>query len=713
MPAAPAPTPYTPGVNLLRPGDTCWQRRRADDFALLVDAGAYYAALAEALSRARHQVLILGWDLHSDLRLRRDEAVTLGRRLRRAAPRRGGPEVHVLVWDWAVLFAWEREFLPVINLGVRDHRRLHFHQDGRHPLGASHHQKVVVVDDALAFCGGIDLTTRRWDTPAHEVAASGRVDPEGEPYRPFHDLQAAVTGPAAAALGALARERWARATGEVLPAPPPTEPRLPVASWLRGAEVGIARTDPGPDGQLGVREVERLHLAAIRAARRTIYVENQYLTSAAIGEALEARLREPGGPEVVLVGPRRASGWLEERTMGLLRGRLLARLRAAGGDARLRAYHPRTRSSAGTADVFVHAKLLAVDDALLVVGSANLSNRSMGLDTECCLAVEAASPGDEAAALVARARHQLLGEHLGVGPEVVAEAERRLGSTGAAVEALRGDGPHTLVPLPVEASEDGDLLLQASELVDPERPLRLEAMLDVALAEAPRGRRGYLRAALWVVAAVALAVAWRTTPLHAWGDPERLAAAAARAADTWWGPVASVAVFVVGSFLLVPFTLLVVHAGLLYGPGVGFATALAGGLLSAAANFGVGHAVGRDLVRHLGGRWLNRVSRRLARRGVLTVVALRLVPVAPFAVVNVVAGASHVRLRDFMVGSLLGMLPGVTALTLLGDRLAEAVRHPTAGSVAILAAVGLVLLGGLAALARLVRRLDRRGAAEG
>jgi uncharacterized membrane protein YdjX (TVP38/TMEM64 family) len=352
-----------------------------------------------------------------------------------------------------------------------------------------------------------------------------------------------------------------------------------------------------------------------------------------------------------------------------------------------------------------------VDDALLVVGSANLSNRSMGLDTECCLAVEASAPGDEAAALVARARHQLLGEHLGVGPEVVAEAERRLGSTGATVEALRGDGPHTLVPLAAEPPEDGALLLEAQALVDPERPLLLEAMLEEALPAGPRGRRGYLRAALWVGVAVALAVAWRTTPLRAWSDPDRLAAAAAGVADTWWGPVISLALFVVGSFLLVPFTLLVVHAGLLYGPGLGFATALAGGLLSGAASFGLGRAVGRDLVRRLGGRWLNRVSRRLSRRGVLAVVALRLVPVAPFAVVNMVAGASHVRLRDFMIGSLLGLIPGVAALTLLGDRLAAAVRQPTVGSVAVLAAVGLAVVGGLAALAQLVHRLGRRAGA--
>jgi uncharacterized membrane protein YdjX (TVP38/TMEM64 family) len=234
-----------------------------------------------------------------------------------------------------------------------------------------------------------------------------------------------------------------------------------------------------------------------------------------------------------------------------------------------------------------------------------------------------------------------------------------------------------------------------------------ELMVDAA----PDARRGLLPAALWVAMLVALVLAVRLTPLRAWADPERLAALAAPAAHAWWGPLLSVGLFVAGSFLLVPYTLLVVQAGALHGPWVGLATALAGGLLATAANFGVGHLAGRPLLRRLGGPRLARVSRRLARGGVLAVVALRLVPVAPFGVVNVVAGATHVKLGDFLVGSAIGYLPGVVALTVLGDRLAAVWRHPTPASAAALAALGAALLAGLAVVPRLVRRLGRGGAA--
>src|SRR6185437_9244660 len=114
----------------------------------------------------------------------------------------------ILSWDFAMLYAFEREWLPVYKLDWRTHRRLHFRLDGRHPPGASHHQKVVVIDDAVAFVGGFDLAHRRWDMPAHRANEPRRVDPYGATYAPFHDVQLAVDAEAARALGDLARERW-------------------------------------------------------------------------------------------------------------------------------------------------------------------------------------------------------------------------------------------------------------------------------------------------------------------------------------------------------------------------------------------------------------------------------------------------------------------------------------------------------------------------
>ena len=106
---------------------------------------------------------------------------------------------------------------------VGGHRRqIRFCLDDDLPFGASQHQKIVVVDDALAFSGGLDLTTRRWDTRAHRLDDPRRVDLAGVPYAPFHDVQAMVDGKAAAALAELARVRWTHGACERAPPVRPT-----------------------------------------------------------------------------------------------------------------------------------------------------------------------------------------------------------------------------------------------------------------------------------------------------------------------------------------------------------------------------------------------------------------------------------------------------------------------------------------------------------
>ena len=130
-------------------------------------------------------------------------------------------------------------------------------------------------------------------------------------------------------------------------------------------------------------------------ARTCIYFENQYLTSYRIGEALTRRLEENDGPEIVIVMPFKTGGWLEQHTMDVLRSRILNKLRHADRHDHMRVYYPRIAKDPFSA-VMVHAKIMVVDDNLARVGSANLSNRSMGLDSECDLAV--AANGDETCA---------------------------------------------------------------------------------------------------------------------------------------------------------------------------------------------------------------------------------------------------------------------------------------------------------------------------
>jgi phosphatidylserine/phosphatidylglycerophosphate/cardiolipin synthase-like enzyme len=236
---------------------------------------------------------------------------------------------------------------------------------------------------------------------------------------------------------------------------------------LRNVDVGIARTVPTLSDRSEVREVEALNLEAISKARETIYLENQYLASRRLVDALAARLVEPGGPEIVIVMPRSSESRLEQQAMDSARHRLLQLLWAADDHRRLGVYWPVT--DGGTA-IYVHAKVLVVDDRLLRIGSSNLNNRSMGFDSECDLAVEAGpgNPGrEDASRMITSTRNRLASEHLGLSVTEFETALRRHGSFLAAIEALRGEG-RTLREF-TESTVDGEASpLAENDLMDPD-----------------------------------------------------------------------------------------------------------------------------------------------------------------------------------------------------------------------------------------------------
>lgn len=525
---------------ILEPGRTCWRIERTNRLSVIVDAEAYFLHAKAALRRARRSVYLAAWDFDARIRLtpqnrRAHRPDRLGHLLNWLATSRPDLRIHVLKWDYAELFDLARWTHPFLLRNWLTHPRLQYRLDGDHPTGACHHQKLLVIDDSLAFCGGLDLTANRWDTRAHQGQERLRRQPDGAPYEPFHDVMMAVDGDAARALGDLFRARWLRATGEELtppaaPLPPPRRfayrrfllRRQPADPWppglaplVTGARVGLSRTDPACNGRAEVREVEALFLAAIAQARRVIYLESQYFASIAVAEALAARLREADGPEVVVVNPARSTSWLENAVMLGARATMTQSLRAADRHGRFALYCP--RADDGTA-ITVHAKVMVVDDRLLRVGSANLNNRSMGLDTECDLTLEA-RPNDPADAALRRAiahsRDDLIAEHLGIAPATVAGEFGRRGSLIAAIEALRRPDGRRLEPL-VEPELDGlTLAVAEARVFDPERPVdAVDILRRVLPSHIPRRHR-------WLILGLgllALLLALAPTAAEGWDE---------------------------------------------------------------------------------------------------------------------------------------------------------------------------------------------------
>lgn len=229
----------------------------------------------------------------------------------------------------------------------------------------------------------------------------------------------------------------------------------------------------------------------------------------------------------------------------------------------------------------------------------------------------------------------------------------------------------------------------------------------MSLRESPPSlRRKLYLLVLALLLLIALALAWSSTPMRAWLDVDLVVGSLRRFGQAF-GPVAAVCGFALALTLAVPLMFLTLVALVAYGPLAGFGCAMAGAMLGAAASYGVGRFLGREVVQRLGGERINRLSQRLASRGLLAVVAVRMLPVAPFAVVNMVAGASHIRLRDLLLGTLIGISPGTLAMTLFVDQITATLRHPTPLTFVVAGLTLLLIVVGLWALQRWLRSHDK------
>lgn len=687
---------------LLRPGANVWKVARADRAAMLVDAATYFGALRQAMRQARRSIYIIGWDVDSRTPLvgpsgapDDDLPRELGPFLSALAQANPALQIKILLWDYSLFFTSEREAMPAFALRWRMPPQIDLCLDDAIPLGSSHHQKIVIIDEKVAFCGGLDLTIRRWDTRDHDAANPQRVDPAGKPYRPFHDIQMAVDGPAAAALTELARARWHRAACETLPVLEPLAPGAPddVDAWpadltpdFRDVPIGIARTEPPYSAHDEVREVEALFADMVAAARHTIYVESQYVAWPKFARALADAMRRNPHLEAVIVCPRTYGGAFERAVMLSGRARVMHILRKAGVAQRVLMTSPRTLSGGRKIDIQVHAKLMIIDDLYLRVGSANLCNRSMGTDTECDLVVSA--DGDETArAAIRRLRHELVAEHCGAG---IAEVEASLARTGSLIATVRAlPRRRRYLHAINHDTENAPPSPRLEAVADPERPIDPTQFIGNGKAVG-RSRRRPLLAAAGILLALCffggLGLAWTMTPLAAWADPAIWAGWLGRM-NTAWAGVAVVAMFVVAGLVVFPVTVMIAATAAIFGLWPGFLYAGGGALASALVTYGVGRWLGPKGLRQFFGPRVNFLSRSFARGGIPAVTLVRIVPVAPFSLINLAAGALRIPPLDYAIGTVIGLAPGVGLMSLLGHNLTELLQAPTLSGVAIVAGV--------------------------
>ena len=352
-----------------------WRYARASRASVIVDAADYFAFMQEAMLKSRRRILLIGWDFDTRIHLER------GRRWWQRAWKRGYParlgsfiawlarhrkklDIRILKWSVGALSTIGRASMWWDLARWVRHRRINFRFDTAHPVGCTHHQKIAVLDNKVTVCGGIDMTDQRWDTREHKEHDPRRKTPHGRQYGPWHDAAMMMEGEIATALAELGDDRWTCAGGNCLP----EVEEAPGSPWpealepqFENVEIGIARTRAAYRDWDAVNEIERLYLEQIGAAKRFIYAESQYFASRSVAEAIIARLQEDDPPEIVIVHPSHADGWLEQQAMDHARDLVAEAVEAADGDEFFEIYVPYT----GETPIYVHAKLMIVDDEVV------------------------------------------------------------------------------------------------------------------------------------------------------------------------------------------------------------------------------------------------------------------------------------------------------------------------------------------------------------
>ena len=215
-----------------------------------------------------------------------------------------------------------------------------------------------------------------------------------------------------------------------------------------------------------------------------------------------------------------------------------------------------------------------------------------------------------------------------------------------------------------------------------------------------RAQRGNQRRRIWIGVGVLLvlfaaAAAWKWTPLADLITVERMARWAASLRESPARHFYIIGAYIIGSVLLVPITLLILVTAIVFGPvAPGSVYSLIGCLAGALVTYAIGYFLGQDFVRRIAGAKWQRMEKKIGQTGIVAVATLRLLPVAPFTVVNIVSGAFKVPWRDYILGSLLGLAPGILITNLFAHQFASAIRNPGIGTFLLLAAlIGVSVVG--------------------
>lgn len=669
-------------------------RSLAHSLAFIPDSASYYAALADVFPRAQHRILIVGWGFDDRIRLVRSnnpdssDSGSLGELLTRLAERHPNLQIQVCAWRSPVVFSADHHISAAFRKVTGRLPNLTLSLVPSASGFNSRHEKYVIVDDVLAFIGGIDLTHNRWDTQEHLATHAGRTNPEGESYTPYHDMQVALSGPIVKDLYQVAA-RDLELHGEWSPVDHTLWPhQLAVDATNTPVMLALTRSNPDPDLE-NTRQIKEAYHTMINGASRFIYIEDQYFSSDSVTEALSQQLQKKDGPEIIIIMARALPDALGRLTMGVNASMHLSRLMKSDLHGRLGIFNMVSPEDPDV-DVKVHSKLMIVDGRYLTVGSANTNQRSLNFDLEANIILD--SRESDTSDWVQRIEDRILAQRTGLSVEdwkkaVEENANSKTTAMRERAHAWNGlqKGKHFLAPgtVPHELMDYFDMdhapqpetvlhkLAQSSVLEVSSRTKKI--IISVAAAV---GLIGVLGLLLRVDIRSALDIEFSFTEVmqgvESINENHPVTAG-----------LLTVGVFWLAISMFVTIAAPIVFFSAIHGPWFGMLYSFIGVLSGAAIYYTLGLLLhgSRRVGKFRAVRSAKEKLEKIKPYGTWAVAITRMVPTGPFLVVNFVTGAVGFTPGQFLVGSLIGLLPGVVALSLFGEAVRNVFTDPNLVSV--------------------------------
>ncbi|MFP4210091.1 MAG: phospholipase D-like domain-containing protein [Alkalispirochaeta sp.] len=694
-------------------------RTRAGRLALISSSEEYFRLLDRAITAAKRRILVVGWSFDDRIVLVRDNAesldiepsgCSLGELLVQRARQNPELRIQLRIWRAPAVFGADQHITSWFQEQAQTLENLELVRVTSTSAFSARHEKFVIIDDAIAWIGGIDLSHNRWDTEDHIGDDLRRINPDGERYVAYHDTQLMLTGPVVRDLFEIAiRDRlvdddWDPVDTDLWPSEVPVD--------LYDAEVALSRTRSYPehDGD-DVHQIAHLYRDLLNAAERRIYIENQYFSSDEITETVISRLHEPEGPEIIILISRELPDTLGRVTMGANSALRLSQLLENDRYDRLGIFFPvAVDGVTGTGAVKVHSKTMVIDGSLVTLGSANISRRSFSLDAELNVTILGAGAAggksgrtdggtdgeaDDETGNGTSTRtdertvddrpawdDRLLAHHAGM--EIEEWETLVSGHSGSRLSALRErvqdwpglqdgraqvitDAPKVLPPTVIERFDMKEPPPQETVLqrIARSNPLRIIS----------RTRRVWIISILGILAIAALFYAARTDfDIHAFlGMVEQI-----NDEHPVAGVLLTVASFWITMIVFVTIVVPVVFFSALHGPLLGIVYSTLGIFTGAALFYGIGLALHNNPWpdRYQAVRRVKEQLNRIKPYGLWAVAISRIVPSGPFLVVNLVTGLLGFSPGQFLAGSAIGLFPGIIAFSVFGEVIRNVFSDP-------------------------------------